>query len=113
MNDLTIYEDWKVLGGGLQIEDVAALPPQLVTAFGGRRWLNEWVPPPRNKQVITRLRNTFMDAVLVTLRSLCEVCANSIIGHGEGAEIAMATLSEENRKPVYIDRRVPGHEAER
>ena len=41
MNDLTMYEDWKVLGKGIQIEVVAALPPQLVTAFGGRRWLDE------------------------------------------------------------------------
>ena len=112
MNDLRMYEDWKVLGKGIQIEVVAALPPQLVTAFGGRRWLDEWVPPPRNRQVITRLRNTLMDAVLVTLRSLCAVCANSIIGHGEGAVIVMATLSEEIRKRAYIHRRVPGHEAE-
>ena len=37
MNDLTMYEDWKVLGKGIQIEVVAALPPQLVTAFGGRK----------------------------------------------------------------------------
>ena len=54
-----------------------------------------------------------MDAVLVTLRSLCEVCATSIFGHGEGAVIVMATFSEEIRKRAYIDWRVPGHEAEK
>lgn len=113
MSDLTMYEGWEVFGRGIQIEVVAALPPHLLTAFGGRRWLDEWVPPPRNRQVITRLRNTLMDAVLVTLRSICEVCANSIIGHGEGAIFVMATLSAEIRKLAYTDRRVLGHEAEK
>ena len=113
MDDLVIYEEWKVLGKGICIEITAALPPQLATAFGGRRWLDEWIPPPRNKQVVTRLRTTLMDAVLSALRAVREVHANAIIGHGEGAVVAMGALSESIRNQACKDRRVPSHEAER
>ena len=41
-------EEFKVLGKNVRLEVAAVVPPQLATAYGGRRWLDEWMPPPRN-----------------------------------------------------------------
>ena len=113
MEDLDVYEDWKAVGKEIYLSVAAALPPQLATPFGGRRWLDEWVPPPRNKQQTTRHRATLFDAILLTLRSLREIHATCLVGHGEGAIVVMATLSADLRDSAYKHRKVSAEETKR
>ena len=110
MDDLSVYEDWKAVGKEVSIAISAAVPPQLITPFGGRRWLDEWIPPPRNKQQIHRLRATLFDAILITLRALRETHITSLVGHGEGAIVAMATLSKDLREAAFKHRKTSADE---
>ena len=87
------------------MEIVAAVPPQLATPVGGRRWLDEWIPPQRNKQQINKLRATLFDAILTTLRALRETHTANLVGHGEGAIVIMATLSNELREAAFKHRK--------
>ena len=107
---MSIHENGKAIVKEVSITIVAAVPPQLITPFGGRRWLDEWIPPPRNKQQINRLRATLLDAILTTLRDLRETQITSIVGHGEGAIIAMATLSKDLREAAFKHRRTSADE---
>ena len=68
--NFSIYEEFKVLGKNIRLEVAAVVPPQLATAYGGRRWLDEWTPPPRNRGIINKHRLTLLDAVLVELRAI-------------------------------------------
>ena len=90
-----------MLGKEITIEVVAALPPQLATPFGGRRWLGEIIPHPRNKQVITRLKYILLDGVLATLGALTDLMVTSLVSHGEGAIIILATLHSDIRRQAY------------
>ena len=83
MDDLTLYEEFAVVGKDVRFHMAAVVPPQLATAFGGRRWLDEWVPPPRNRNTVNKLRLTMFDAILVALRAIQELCVHSVVGHGE------------------------------
>ena len=98
------------MGKAIYLSIVAALPPQLATPFGGRRWMDEWTSPPRNRMLITKYRFTLFDAILTTLRSLREVHALSLVGHGEGAIVVMATLSADLREAAFKHRKVPAEE---
>ena len=79
-------------------------------ALGIRRRLEAYSPPPRSKSFIKKLRAAVLDGILTTLRAIKEVSVTSMIGHGEGAVIAMAVLSEDLRKEAYAMRRVPDGE---
>ena len=77
MDDLTLYEEFTVVGKDVRFHMAAVAPPQLATAFGGRRWLDEWVPPLRNCNAINKLRLTLFDAILVALRVVQELCVKA------------------------------------
>ena len=111
MDVLSVYENWKAIGQEVSIAIVAAVPPQLITPFGGRRWLDEWIPPPRNKQQINRLRATLFDAILTTLRALREMHITSLVGHGGGTIVAMATLSKDLREAAFKHRKTSADKA--
>merc|ERR1712032_1516571 len=69
-----------------------------------------FVPPPRSKKSVTKLRSVVLDGILTVLRAIHQVAVMTIIAHGEGAVIAIATLSEELRKDAYGLRRVSEQE---
>ena len=49
--ELDALDDYLVLGKGIRLKSAVALQPPLFTAFGARRWLEEYTSPPRNKVI--------------------------------------------------------------
>ena len=110
-NDLDEYERYVVQGKAVTLRSAAVVQPPLVKALGTRRWLEEYTPPPRNQAIRKRYRLTVLDAVLVLLRSLRELCVVGIISHGEGAVVAMCMLSGHARQAAFTERHVSLDEA--
>ena len=108
--DMDKLEEYTILGKGITLRTEVVVPPPRVEALGTRRWFEEFVPAPRSKQAIKKLRSVILDGVLSVLRAIQQVAVMAVIAHGEGAVIAIATLSEELRKEAYGMRRVPEEE---
>ena len=104
------YESFVVGGKNLRLTCDTVLPPPLVTAMGGRRWLEAYSPPPRSKAVQKRFRTTLMDGMLVVLRAMRECMLLSVVAFGEGALILMGLLSSELRAAAFVERRVLAEE---
>ena len=90
----------------------ALVLPHLASALGGRKWLEEFAPAPRNKQVQRRIRNAYIDSVLAVLRALHDTMLLSIVSFGEGALVVVGVLCPELRRAACRERRVSDHESE-
>ena len=90
--------------------EVVVQPP-LVSALGGRRWLEEYTIAPRSKAVQKRCRSTYLDGVLAILRAMLASSFLSVMGFGEGALVCMGILSQEICEAAIRERHVPSDEA--
>ena len=103
---LDAYEDFAFLGRQFRLETGVVATPPLVDPYGGRRWLEEYQSPPRNKVVVKKFRSTYLDAVICALRAAVQTSMISIIGFGEGGLVAMGLLSPEVRAAAFSERRL-------
>ena len=99
------YHDYVVKGQEVHVSGEILLRPP-VAGTDGRRWVEEYIPPPRSKQHQKRQRTVLFDGVLHVLRQLSDLTILNIISLGEGAIIAMAILSPEVRSAAYAERKV-------
>ena len=61
--------------------------------------------------MIAKLRYILLDGVLATLRALLDLMVTSLVCHGEGAIIVLATLHPDIRRQAYKERKVPESES--
>ena len=107
---LDAYEDFTFIGKQFRLETgVVATPP--LDPYGGRRWLEEYQSPPRNKVVVKKFRSTYLDAVICALRAAVQTSMISIIVFGQGGLVAMGLLSPEVRAAAFSERRLPETES--
>ena len=107
---LEALENFKVLGKGIMLATEVVLQPPIVLPTLGRRWLEEYMPAPRNKAIQRKMRNAMLDGILLGLRALVTLASVAVIGLGEGALILMGMLSGEARMAAYKERHVPEQE---
>ena len=81
--DVSYLESYVVRGQKVVLKTAVVIQPPLVTAFGVRRWLEEYSPPPRSKATQKRLRLTLIDSILAVARALRDVAVLAAVGHGE------------------------------
>ena len=77
------------------------LTPPIILPTEGRRWLEEYAVPPRNKVTCRKMRHALLDGVLLTLRAQVTLAVTSLMGYGEGAIILMGVLSPEVCAAAY------------
>ena len=111
LDELDSLEDLKFEGTDICIRTGTVITPPLFSAFGGRRWLEEFSAPPRPKQHVKKHRSTFLDGVLTAIRALTDSNTSSVIGFGEGGLIAGGVVSPEIRALAYKERRVGDSES--
>jgi len=104
------FDNYTLLGKELFIKAAITLQPPLILPTLGRKWLEEFVSPPRNKAVQRKMRFALLDGVLCLLRAIVTISVTAAFGHGEGALVLMATLSSEVRAAAYSERHVPADE---
>ena len=95
-----------MVGKDISLEVVVVAKPQIMTPRLGRRWFEESILPPRNKQVMRRLRLSALDAVLALLRAYRDSRMEPAVGHGEGAVVAIMALNADIRKATCSERKV-------
>ena len=105
------YDGYTVAGKDISIKGEVVIKPPVVCGVSGLRWLEEYAPPPRSKQVQKRLRTVFLDGILSCLRVLVQTSLLSVLAFGEGAIVVVGLLSPELRTAAYKERRVTDLEA--
>ena len=88
LDELNILDDLEFIGENVRISTGTVITPPLFSAFGGRKWLEEFTAPPRSKQIIKKLRSTYFDGVLCAIRALNDSNTDAVVGFGEGGLIA-------------------------
>jgi len=106
VEDLDRYQGYQVRGKGIHLKGEVVIPPQVLTPKLGKRWLEEFSPPPRNKSVQRRFRLTVLDAVLACLRMLRDAFLSDVVSFGEGSLVCMCMLSYDIRHAAYQERHV-------
>ena len=85
LEELDKLDGHQVIGKNVSLKVEAVIQPQVLTTTLGRRWLETYTPPPRNKQVQKRFRLTLLDGVLVVCRMLRDAFMTDLIALGEGS----------------------------
>jgi len=106
LSELDKLDGYRVLGKGIELKSEVTMQPQVLTTRMGRRWLEAYTPPPRNKQTCRRFRLTVLDGVLAVVRMLRDSGLANVVGIGEGSVVCMCALSSDLRKSAYKDRHV-------
>ena len=102
---------YALLGKGVRLVCEVVIMPPLVSALGGRSWLEEHAPPTLPKALQRKFRTTLLDGVLLALRTMKQAAVTAAAGFGEGPIVLMAVPSPELRKAAYVERKAA--EAER
>ena len=103
-------ENFSIVGKNIILKVEVVLQPPIVVPTLGRRWLEEYSPPPRNKAVQRKMRFALLDGILAGLRAAITLASVVLIGIGEGALVLMGLLSSEARQAAYKERHVPDPE---
>ena len=106
VEDLDKFDKFRVLGAQVQLEVVHVMQPQVVGKRLSRSWLEPYIPAPRNKKDIRRLRLTVLDGVLAVCRRLRDGFLTDCVALGEGCWVTAGILSEDIRQAAYKERHV-------